>query len=63
MTPLSKTKKMSSLGKSDYVTFFKYYYTRYKKEHEKWSSMQISKMISLLWAKRKKQYRLTRVKK
>lgn len=63
MTPQSKNKKSNSLGKNDYLAFFKHYYAKYKKEHEKWSSDQISKMISLLWAKRKKQYRVGRSKK
>ena len=48
-----KTKKISHI-KNDYITFYKFYYDKYHKEHEKWTPKQLSKLISLLWQKRKK---------
>ena len=38
---------------TDYVKFFKFYYEKYVKEHPKWTSTQITTIISLLWKKKK----------
>ena len=56
MTVSTKTKKISAL-RNDYIAFYKYYYDKYQKEHPTWNSKQLSKVISLLWQKRKKQYK------
>lgn len=63
LSPQSRLKKNFISGRNDYLAFFKYYFEKYKKEHERWSSKQISKVIALMWAKRKKQYKIGRVRK
>lgn len=63
LTPQSRSKKTFLNARNDYLAFFKYYFERYKKEHERWSSKQISKVIALMWAKRKRQYKIRRIKK
>jgi hypothetical protein len=35
------------------MQFFKYYYDSLKEEHKNWSSAQLSKIIGLLWQKKK----------
>lgn len=38
---------------SDYVKFFKFYYQKLTLEHPKWTSAQISSIISIMWKKKK----------
>lgn len=47
----------------DYITFYKFYYDKYHKEHDNWTSNQLSKVISLLWEKRKRQHKKGSVKR
>lgn len=67
-----KTKKIEKgRGESanDYIKHFKFYYEKFRKEHPKWNSAQISSIIKLLWRKRNLSLRLakrtkqTRIKK
>ena len=51
------------MGRNDYLTFYKYYYDKYQKEHKKWTSQQVSKVISILWQKRKIQFKKVSIKK
>lgn len=46
--PESKPKSRAE----DYHTFFKYYHDRLNAEHPRWTSLQISTIIKLLWKKR-----------
>jgi hypothetical protein len=46
--PISK-----AVSKSDYISFFKYHYTKLSKEHKRWSTQQITKVVRLLWKKKK----------
>jgi hypothetical protein len=43
--------KLSSTS-TEYLQFFKYYYSRLGAEHPRWSSPQITAIIRLLWKKR-----------
>lgn len=42
-------------GKKDteYLKFFKFYYEKTKTEHPNWTPSQITKIVSLLWKKKK----------
>lgn len=48
-----KSKAIVKQSKSEYVSFFKYHYTKLKGEHKRWSTQQISSVIKLLWKKKK----------
>jgi hypothetical protein len=37
----------------EYIKFFKFYYEKTKNEHSNWTPAQITKIISLLWKKKK----------
>lgn len=54
-------KKMNAQSrKEEYLTFFKYYYERLNAEHPRWSKIQITTIIKLLWRKRNKTTRRER---
>ena len=64
MTPPAKVQKrvLSSL-RVEYIRFQKYYYNRTKKEHPNWNAKQISKVISILWMKKKRRVKKGIVKR
>lgn len=49
-----KISKSPKTRKEQYLSFFKYYYERLASEHPRWTKMQISTIIKLLWRKRAK---------
>lgn len=56
MAPSAQTRK-TIVGRNDYLTFYKYYYDKYHREHKNWTSSQLTKVISMLWHKRKMQFK------
>jgi len=38
---------------SEYLKFYKFYYDKNKTEHPNWTPKQITKIVSLLWKKKK----------
>lgn len=47
-----KLEKETKRKESEYLTFFKYYYSRLSSEHPRWTSGEITTIIKLLWKKR-----------
>ena len=58
-----KMKKEKKKKASDYLAFYKYYYSKLSSEHPRWNSAQITTIIKLLWKKRSKAGKLERTKK
>ncbi len=44
-----KTKPISKPTQSDYISFFKHHYKTLAKDHQRWTTAQITKVIKLLW--------------
>jgi hypothetical protein len=55
--------KKTIVGRNDYLTFYKFYYDKYHKEHKGWTSSQLTKVISMLWHKRKMQFKKASIAK
>lgn len=54
---LVKTKPISKPTQSDYISFFKHHYATLSRQHKRWTTPQLTKVIKLLWLKSKKQGR------
>lgn len=50
-----------NLRNGAYIQFFKYYYARLSDQHKKWTPVQISSIIKLLWRKRSKKDKKTKL--
>jgi hypothetical protein len=46
------TKKEAREPRTEYLKFFKFYYTKLTTDHPRWSANQISTIIKLLWKKK-----------
>lgn len=49
----TKYKTPGKVSCTDYVTFFRHYFDKYRREHPRWTPSQVSKIITLLWRKNK----------
>ncbi len=47
---------------NEYLKFYKFYYDKMKTEHSNWTSDQITKIVSLIWKKKKNQDKMPSAK-
>ena len=55
MQVVGKTKPIAKPTKTDYIAFFKYHYAKLSREHKRWTTPQLTKVIKLMWQKSKRE--------
>ncbi len=63
---MQSSKRSSHEGgtkKQEYISFYKFYYKKLAREHQKWGAAKITNIIRMLWKRQKKTSETIRTKK